>query len=215
MLPLMVTWLNLDDAAIGLDMKSPLGTMAAVGLLCLTYAVALFLLEFLMRGWTPGKWVFGIRVVRMDGRPAAMKDLALRNLLKCVDLALIPLLIIIWYVGNGMGHLFLNWREQRIGDRVAGTMVVTLPRFSKRRRRQTPRSTEAPKPVTLSSRERRRLLDCRDQRDLMPQEAHHAELGKALKPILKRRGLTLPDESVETMERTAAYLLQKADESEQ
>jgi uncharacterized RDD family membrane protein YckC len=73
--------------------------------------------EWLMAGQTPGKLMLGIRVVRSDGAPASAADCVLRNLLRAVDLLPGP-------GGVGLVVMTLDDRMRRLGDLVAGTVVV-------------------------------------------------------------------------------------------
>lgn len=74
--------------------------------------------EWLLVGRTPGKLVAGLRVVRDDGAPAAFQELFLRNLLRGVDALPIA-------CGVGALTMWLDGRMRRIGDLVAGTVVVS------------------------------------------------------------------------------------------
>lgn len=73
--------------------------------------------ESLTSGRTPGKMVLSLRVVTLEGAPAAPRQFVLRNLLTGADF--LP-------VGFGVGVLAMaaDDRLRRIGDRVAGTVVV-------------------------------------------------------------------------------------------
>jgi uncharacterized RDD family membrane protein YckC len=72
--------------------------------------------ETLWQGQTPGKRCAQIRVIRDDGRPIGLFQATLRSLLRPFDdIALLGGLLII-----------LNRREKRLGDWVAGTMVIQL-----------------------------------------------------------------------------------------
>jgi uncharacterized RDD family membrane protein YckC len=73
--------------------------------------------EILWRGQTPGKRAAGIRVIKLSGRPIDATAAILRNLLRPVDF--MPGL----YAG-GVVCMFLNTHSRRIGDLVAGTVVV-------------------------------------------------------------------------------------------
>ena len=77
--------------------------------------------ETLWEGRTPGKMVMGLRVVRVDGSPGRFSDFLLRNLMRFVDF--VP-------VGFGLGVLVMTIddRLRRIGDLVAGTIVVVEQR---------------------------------------------------------------------------------------
>lgn len=83
------------------------------GLLLVVY----FLVPEAMFGATPGKWWTYLKVVRLDGRPLALRDIAIRNVLRVIDYQ--PF----FYLLGGI--VLLNTRgSQRIGDRWAGTTVV-------------------------------------------------------------------------------------------
>jgi len=77
------------------------------------------LFETFMNGQTPGKYVLGLRVLTDAGQPINGMQAALRNLLRAADL-LFPLL--------GLLVMTLNRKYQRLGDLVAGTIVVVEER---------------------------------------------------------------------------------------
>jgi uncharacterized RDD family membrane protein YckC len=87
--------------------------------------LALFLLEWgyfvffetVWNGATPGKRALHLRVVKAGGYPLSFMDTVLRNLLRTADF--LP-------VGYLLGLVVMAWdgRFARLGDRVAGTMVV-------------------------------------------------------------------------------------------
>src|SRR5689334_5180881 len=76
------------------------------------------LFEGLMDGQTPGKRLHRIRVVREGGYSVTFGVSAVRNLLRFIDMQ--PF---IFYL-VGMGSVLLTKRGRRIGDIVAGTIVV-------------------------------------------------------------------------------------------
>src|SRR5881296_2066143 len=76
------------------------------------------LFEALHGGQTPGKKWTGIRVVRDDGLPVGWREAALRNLVVAADMLPPPACI----VGGLM--IVLSRRGKRLGDLLAGTMVV-------------------------------------------------------------------------------------------
>ena len=68
-------------------------------------------------GTTVGKWLLNLRVVQMDGTRAGWGHVALRGLLRLLD----------WCPGFGLIGIAVAANSpltQRVGDRVAGTMVV-------------------------------------------------------------------------------------------
>lgn len=70
--------------------------------------------ETIWQGQTPGKRLARIRVIRNDGRPITLTQAALRSLLKPIDQILFLGAILIMF----------NYLEKRLGDWVAGTIVV-------------------------------------------------------------------------------------------
>lgn len=70
-----------------------------------------------LRGRSPGKATFGLRVVTTSGRPIGWRAAALRNLLRAADALPTGYLV-------GVVAMALNARFQRLGDLVAGTMVI-------------------------------------------------------------------------------------------
>ncbi len=75
------------------------------------------LFEWLLNGQTPGKRLLHIRVVKQGGFALRFFDTLLRNLLRVIDF--LPLLY-----GVGLTSLLLTRDSQRLGDLVAGTLVV-------------------------------------------------------------------------------------------
>ncbi|MGI8766943.1 MAG: stage II sporulation protein M [Gemmatimonadaceae bacterium] len=76
------------------------------------------LFEGLWDGQTPGKRVMQLRVVRDGGYSVSFEASAVRNLLRVVDAMPIPLYLI------GIVAAMLNRSRKRIGDLVAGTIVI-------------------------------------------------------------------------------------------
>ena len=77
--------------------------------------------EWLWNGQTPGKRLMKLRVIREDGRPITFWEAMTRNILRLFDTFpgfLIPIYSI------GLITIFMNGRDQRIGDMFAGTVVV-------------------------------------------------------------------------------------------
>ena len=92
------------------------------GPLCPAFLVLMVLYLVCLKGWlgaTLGKWVFGLRVIGLDGGRAGLLKGALRNILRVVDgLPAFSLLGII---------LIQRSRERtRFGDRIAETRVIRV-----------------------------------------------------------------------------------------
>ncbi|MCS1351103.1 RDD family protein [Mechercharimyces sp. CAU 1602] len=73
--------------------------------------------EYFMKGQTLGKRMLGIRIVMDDGRSASFFTIFLRNVMRLVDLLPSAYLV-------GVICMFINKEEKRLGDVVAGTLVV-------------------------------------------------------------------------------------------
>ena len=73
--------------------------------------------ETLWRGRTPGKAALGLRVVTVEGAPVRFRHAAIRALLALVD---------IYASAGGVAVLSVlcSSRQQRVGDLVAGTLVL-------------------------------------------------------------------------------------------
>ena len=74
--------------------------------------------EWLWRGQTPGKRWLKLRVIREDGRPISFFEAVVRNLLREFDIMPFP------FYSIGLVSVFATERDQRVGDLVAGTVVV-------------------------------------------------------------------------------------------
>jgi uncharacterized RDD family membrane protein YckC len=76
------------------------------------------LFETLDGGRSPGKRLVGIRVVRVGGGPVGFLASFLRNVVRLVDSFPPP------FYGVGMVAVLASKRNQRLGDMLAGTLVV-------------------------------------------------------------------------------------------
>ncbi len=93
--------------------------LAAIGV------IAYFLLQFgyfagfeaWWNGQTPGKRYIHLRVIKESGRPITVYDSVARNLLRIVDA--LP-----GFYGIGILSMLVSSRNKRLGDFVAGTVVV-------------------------------------------------------------------------------------------
>ena len=74
--------------------------------------------EWLWSGQTPGKRWLKLRVIREDGRPITFWEASVRNLLRSLDMMPAP------FYSIGLISVFSTNRDQRVGDMVAGTVVV-------------------------------------------------------------------------------------------
>jgi uncharacterized RDD family membrane protein YckC len=90
----------------------------AIILLFLIFAGYFTFFEWIWSGQTPGKRWLKLRVIREDGRPITFWEASVRNLLRALDM--FPM----GCYSVGLVCVFLSGRDQRIGDMVAGTVVV-------------------------------------------------------------------------------------------
>lgn len=79
--------------------------------------------EAKFQGQTLGKKALNVRVISVDGTPITVRQAWLRNLLRIADF--LPAVYI-----AGVTSILANQRAQRLGDMVAGTMVVVEPKVS-------------------------------------------------------------------------------------
>ncbi len=73
--------------------------------------------ESVWSGQTPGKRYAGIRVIKESGRPIGVFDAIGRNLMRAVD-------VLPGIYGVGLVCMMCNQQSRRLGDFVAGTVVV-------------------------------------------------------------------------------------------
>lgn len=97
--------------------------------------------ELVWNGRTLGKRILRIRVVSLDGRRLTPHQIVARNVMKEVEvflplgaiqtvftLGVIPaILLVVWMIGTLLVPVF-NKKNQRLGDLVAGTIVVDNPK---------------------------------------------------------------------------------------
>jgi uncharacterized RDD family membrane protein YckC len=72
------------------------------------------ILEATSGGRTPGKRALGLRVVRIDGSAPGLSESLVRNIARLVDYTL----------GIGLFVAFFHPQSRRVGDLLAGTMVI-------------------------------------------------------------------------------------------
>ena len=87
-------------------------------LLFLIFAGYFTFFEWIWSGQTPGKRWLKLRVIREDGRPITFWEASIRNLIRTLDMMPAP------FYSIGLISVFATSRDQRVGDMVAGTVVV-------------------------------------------------------------------------------------------
>ena len=93
-----------------------------------------FVAEAVTGGKTPGKSAMGLRVIRVDGSAADFGALAVRNVIRVIDVVVVLIGIVV---------MFFQPQTRRLGDLGAGTIVV------RDRATVTLASAVAPPPVML------------------------------------------------------------------
>lgn len=88
-----------------------------VGVTFVLYWAYYIFFELIWAGQSPGKRLIRIRVVRLDGTPAAPSQIIIRNIGRLVDM--FP-----GFYAVGFIVMFSNERSRRLGDFAAGTLVV-------------------------------------------------------------------------------------------
>jgi uncharacterized RDD family membrane protein YckC len=87
-------------------------------LIFLTFTGYFAFFEWIWSGQTPGKRWMKLRVIREDGRPITFWEASVRNLIRTLDMMPAP------FYSIGLISVFVTGRDQRVGDMVAGTVVV-------------------------------------------------------------------------------------------
>ena len=115
------------DASAGRQMRQSFGLVQ--GLIIAVFLLAHFAVEFgyfivwemLANGRSLGKYIIGLRVVRRDGAAIDLRASVVRNLMRIVDM--LP-----EYYVVGLVAIVLSPSGERLGDHVAGTIVIRLDR---------------------------------------------------------------------------------------
>jgi uncharacterized RDD family membrane protein YckC len=103
------------------------------------------LTEVFLNGQTLGKRLLGIRVVRADGSPVGLYESAVRNLCRVVDF--IPLLY-----ATGCITMLLTRQHRRLGDLLAGTLLVREERIDLDKYTASPEAAPLPAVAAPSGR---------------------------------------------------------------
>ena len=91
--------------------------LALIGLVYILITFYHLFFEFVWNGQTPGKRVFGLRVVQTNGLPVTTSSIIIRNLVRLFDF--FPLMY-----GIGLISMFATEHTQRLGDLAAKTFVI-------------------------------------------------------------------------------------------
>lgn len=150
--------------------------------------------EWVWNGQTPGKRWLRLRVIREDGRPVTFWEAAARNVLRIFDMTPFP------FYSIGLISVFISRRDQRIGDMVAGTVVV------KERETQAPKFEQVFNAPTSDLALRRSFRPVPFQADLSPLAEEEIEV---VESFLRRRWDLRDDVRAWMAWRVATPVLQK------
>ena len=150
-------------AGNGLAMLLLFALMWAYGVVC----------EVWMDGQTPGKRALGLRVVHADGTPVTWLPSVVRNLLRAVD-------ILPGVYGVGLVSTLVDPHARRLGDIVAGTMVVHARELPPGQ--QVPAVSALPLPLALSADEQAALVDYAERAGQLTVQRQE-ELANLLTPL--------------------------------
>lgn len=114
---LMLRGVVLSILATGLSVAGNFGSGIFLIVIFLMEWFYPVLFEVYRQGETPGKRLFGLRVLNDNGTPVGWGPSLVRNLLRAVDF--LPS-----FYGFGLASLLLSRDFKRVGDLAAGTVVV-------------------------------------------------------------------------------------------
>ena len=148
--------------------------------------------ESLNKGATPGKKVFGIRVMRVDGREIQFTDYLMRWIFRLIDITM--------SLGTlAMFFALSSEKNQRIGDYMANTVVVVLKknrRFSIEGLLKFENLSEYkvmfPQVLSLNENEMLLLKEVLNKQKAFNNDAHNLALESTAKIVAKRLNIDKP-----------------------
>lgn len=133
--------------------------------------------EVWMGGQTLGKRALGLRVVNADGTPVTWLPSVVRNLLRVVDA--LP-----GVYGVGLASTLIDPHARRLGDIVAGTMVIHANELPAGQ--QVPTAAALPLTVVLAADEQAALVEFAERTGQLTMQRQE-ELANLLTPLTGRR----------------------------
>jgi uncharacterized RDD family membrane protein YckC len=97
---------------------------AAIIIVFLLFSSYFVFFEWLWNGQTPGKRWLKLRVIREDGRPITFWEAAVRNIMRIFDMQLMMPVPVVGFYSIGLIAVFISSKDQRLGDMLAGSVVV-------------------------------------------------------------------------------------------
>ena len=112
---ILFKFLRLDNFIKGWDQFSIMGFYAIISSPFILYPL---IFESLMEGQTPGKKVFKIKVVKVDGFQASFSDYLIRWIFRLIDFG--------FFFIPGLISMTVNKYNLRLGDIASGSAVISL-----------------------------------------------------------------------------------------
>lgn len=112
---------------VGYGIEHIVAFVGTIASFCVMFVYNIFF-EMIWGGRTPGKRLFGLRVVRDGGYPITLLASCIRNILRFIDLGIVPAAtasggVVLWGAPGLLCVLFSD-KYKRIGDYAAGTIVI-------------------------------------------------------------------------------------------
>ena len=177
-LDFLIRFAVLLTALSGLAFLGETGMGIGLVLMFALYWAYPIVFEVLRDGQTPGKKALGLRVVNGNGTPVTWLPAIVRNLMRTVDM--LPLLY-----GFGVASCLVDPNARRLGDLVAGTVVVYVD-VPAERQKAPPVAAQAPR-LPLQPGEQRAIVAFAERASRMTGE-RQAELANLLAPLTGARG---------------------------
>ena len=153
--------------------------------------------EVFKNGQTPGKKVYGIKVVNEDFTPVTFANSCIRNLLRAADF--LPFFYAFGLVSMACGNKF-----QRLGDLAAGTIVTYQLKDQNWGDIESQNITPAPPKFVLSLDEQRSYANFLLRTDVLS-DSRQIELANILEPVLDKEG----ERALRELKSIGAWLLGK------
>jgi uncharacterized RDD family membrane protein YckC len=125
----IVLLITLSLLSLTLKDNGLVGALAAITFFLLTFGYFIFF-ETFWNGQTPGKRALGLRVLRDGGYPITFTAAAARGLVRIADFLPVPIPFL-----PGALSVFFHPEYKRLGDIVAGTVVIKEPSADSERTR--------------------------------------------------------------------------------
>lgn len=112
----------LANQLTAVDIPRPVNDGLAIGVVAVLFIIQFgyfMFFEIIWNGQTPGKRLFGLRVIKDTGYPLSPLDSVIRNLVRIIDF--FP-----FAYGVGLVTMFFNAHAKRLGDFAASTLVVKM-----------------------------------------------------------------------------------------